>query len=196
MGGIHQATFWETTIARATTDEATAYVWEVDTFRVGGTQSAPAYATRSTTAYRLRRDADSLRITDSWVLEKTTSEISAASQSLAAEVFQNYRDKWFEGRLARNTAVLTEVAAGDELSRLQIPIVQAPLDPTLSAIDLQADMVPLEASGSELLMAVTQSRKGNPRSVTSAPHVGDSVGAICDDGWPLAGRSKRTDQFR
>ena len=28
MGGSHQATFWETTIARATTDEAIAYIWE------------------------------------------------------------------------------------------------------------------------------------------------------------------------
>jgi hypothetical protein len=65
--------------------------------------------------------------------------------------------------------VLTEVAAGDELSRLQIPIVQAPLDPTLSAINLQADMVPLEASGSELLMGVTQSRKDTRGDSQSPP---------------------------
>jgi hypothetical protein len=88
MGGSHQATFWETTIARATTDEVIAYIWEVDTFRVGDAQSTPVYATRSTTGYHLVRDGDSLRAADSWVLEKTTSEISAGSQSLAADIFQ------------------------------------------------------------------------------------------------------------
>jgi hypothetical protein len=157
-GAVHAATFWQTTIASATDANAVAYVWSVDTFGLGRTDSQDGYTVQSTSAYRLARDDNALQVVDSTVLETTAVHISAEARTSAIDLFQTYVTKWAEARLARDTVVLADVAVGDELLRLQSAIVQAPTNTRLTAVHFLEDMTPLGVSASQMLMAITQSR--------------------------------------
>ena len=74
-----------------------------------------------------------------------------------------------EARLLRKTAVLADVATGDELERMQAEVVQAPTNDGLTNVNVQASVHPIEVSQSDMLMAVTESRTETHAAAASSP---------------------------